>query len=274
MNAYFYFFFCILCVSSLEGSALVKKASTKVIPQLFAVSTEGRPFQLDQIWVHESEYIANKIQENSELGTEKMALQIPLGLEQLEELNSHLLKLKNGTKKQLKKDFMSSLADSDRSPTAFHSKVRELCHLFKAIKLMGLKKLQPIALAGFLFLLKKETVLNAFSANPRLIDELDLPSDVARSLVKLVSDEDQEFLRAQLCITAKSHKQPSSATVSPCGRYALTAGLQKKETSFFEVFDTMNGDSIRHVTIDGKIKGIHFCQDDHIIIWNKKRVDL
>jgi TPR repeat protein len=268
------FFFSIFFVTTVNGSVILKNSNIPETKILFAKSAEGTAVQLDAIWAQESQYVAQQLRENDELGTEKEALTIPLTKKHIEELEGHLLMLKKNNIKQLKRDLMSSISMNDRNTNAFYAKARELHELFKAIKLMGLKKLQPIVLAGFLFLLKRETALDAFVANPSLIKELELPSEVAQSLVKIVSDEDQEFLRSYLCITLKSQKQLSHLTISSCGRYLVTAGNEKKDSSYFEIFDTINGDSLRYVPLTYKIQGIHICQDNQILTWGKNHINL
>jgi TPR repeat protein len=257
---------------NLHGSGAVKTVAPT--DTLCIVTSDGRSHKIDAIWAQESTYVANLLEENAELGSKQKPLSIPLTLEQIDELNDHLLSLKKGSTKHLKRNLIRSISKSDHNVSTIRSKIHELNELLKAAKLMGLKKVQPIVRAGFLVLLKKDPLLAEFIANPQCIGELELPNDVVHSQVKLLSDEDQEFFRAQLCVTVKSEKEPSSALVSPCGRYVLTMGQPKKNASFFEIWDPLRGNSIRQVSLNYEIKGAHFCANNQIVTWGKKRLDL
>ncbi len=269
-----YLFLCIFSGEMLEGASAIKKSIAIIETTLCARSAEGTMLLLDPSWIQESNYVANLVRENPALGSDNMPVMMPLGFAQLEELNGYLISIKDGTTKQFKKNLMRNISGSDRTMTLMHSKVRELHELFKATKQMELKKLQPLVLAAFLFLLKTDAVLNAFAVNPMLMKELDLPSEVGQSLVKLVSDEDQELLRAQLCITYTCQKQPTYASLSEDGTLAGVAGLYKNNTSFIEVFNTMDGEPVGNKVVDYKIKGIEFCHGNQLISWGKTTIDL
>ncbi len=276
MSLRHYFFLCISFGATLQGAVAIQDLCT-TNTNLFAVSADDKPFQLDAIWAQESQYIGALLQQNAALGTtEDMPIKVPLNSDQLEMLNDYLLQLKNEKRKngKLKKSLMSKISEGDRSAAALPVKVKELSELFSLIRIMRLEKLKPIALAGFLFLLKKETSLAAFVSNARLVSELELPPELTQSPVKLLEDEDQEFLRAQLCVTLKNDKPLLYCSVSPDSHHVVIAGLQKKDTSFIEVFDLKSGDSVYYVVLDYKIKGVHFCDGNRIITWGKKRVDL
>ncbi len=269
-----YLFLCIFSGEMLEGASAIKKSIAIIETTLCARSAEGTMLLLDPSWIQESNYVANLVRENPALGSDNMPLMMPLSFAQLEELNAYVISIKEGNTKQFKKKLMNSISGSDRTITFMHSKVRELHELFKATKQMELKKLQPLVLAAFLFLLKTDAVLNAFAVNPLLVKELDLPSEVGQSLVKLVSDEDQEFLRAQLCITYTCQRQPTCASLSEDGTLACVAGPYKTNTSFIEVFNTMDGEPVSNRVVDYKIKGIEFCHGNQLISWGKTTIDL